>query len=218
KNWKLTIVSDGQAAVDAVSQNHFDLVLMDVQMPEIDGLAATRKIRQLSGERKHPLPIIGMTAYALSGDRERCLAAGMDDYLSKPIKPELFYTVVERHLARSAASDREEAFASSLNQVFDQNLEKNRSLMVDMAKDFLADYPELLKKLHSSVEHEEWRDMERLAHNLKSVVGFFNAEKAYALARDLEFAARDKDLSRIAPVFQALEEELQKVQTKLLEI
>src|SRR5690606_23530616 len=75
KNWKLTLVSDGQAAIDAVAQGDFDLVLMDVQMPEVDGLQATRTIRQLNRERGRDIPVIGMTAHAMAGDRERCLAA-----------------------------------------------------------------------------------------------------------------------------------------------
>jgi signal transduction histidine kinase/CheY-like chemotaxis protein/HPt (histidine-containing phosphotransfer) domain-containing protein len=218
KNWKLTIVSDGQAAVDAVARTHFDLVLMDVQMPEVDGLSATRKIRKLSVERNPPLPIIGMTAYAMSGDRERCLAAGMDDYLSKPIKPELFYAVVERHLERLSPTFTEASGTNDLSHAFDQNLQKNRALMVAMAKDFLADYPEILEKLQLSVDRKECRNLELLAHNLKSVVGFFNADKAYCLARDLEYAAREGDLHRTEELFLALEQELKQVRKILMVI
>jgi two-component system, sensor histidine kinase and response regulator len=218
KNWKLTIVSDGQAAVDAVARTHFDLVLMDVQMPEVDGLSATRKIRKLSVERNPPLPIIGMTAYAMSGDRERCLAAGMDDYLSKPIKPELFYTVIERHLERQAPKLTEASSINDLSHAFDQNLQKNRSLMVAMAKDFLADYPEILEKLQLNVDQKQCRNLELLAHNLKSVVGFFNADKAYCLARDLEHAAREGDLRRTEELFFALEQELKQVRKILMVI
>jgi CheY-like chemotaxis protein len=80
------VVGDGRAAVDAVGSGQFDLVLMDVQMPEMDGLEATRQIRSAWPDRR--LRIVGLTANAMAGDREACLAAGMDDYVSKPIRPE----------------------------------------------------------------------------------------------------------------------------------
>lgn len=218
KNWKLTIVSDGKAAVEAVAKSYFDLVLMDVQMPEIDGLSATRKIRQLSLTRSRPLPIIGMTAYAMSGDRERCLASGMNDYLSKPIRPELFYAVVERHLEVQSPDSGDATREQGLNQTFDQNLQKNRALMVDMAKDFLADCPEILEKLQLSIAQKECSEIEILAHNLKSVVGFFNADKAYNLARELETAARLGNVPRTEELLPLLEQELAHMRTLLTAI
>jgi len=89
-------VGNGQEALDALLHQHFDLVLMDVQMPEMDGFEATAAIReheQYSGSR---MPIIAMTAHAMQGDRERCLAAGMDDYVVKPMKPADLYAAIER--------------------------------------------------------------------------------------------------------------------------
>jgi CheY-like chemotaxis protein len=88
-------VGDGQAAVDAVEAGAYDVVLMDVQMPELDGLEATRRIRARWPDR--PIRIIGLTANAMAGDREACLAAGMDDYVSKPIRPE----ELERAIAKA---------------------------------------------------------------------------------------------------------------------
>jgi GAF domain-containing protein/DNA-binding response OmpR family regulator len=88
------VVGDGQAAVDAVENGTYDVVLMDVQMPELDGLEATRRIRQRWPER--PMRIVGLTANAMAGDREACLAAGMDDYVSKPIRPEELEAAIAR--------------------------------------------------------------------------------------------------------------------------
>jgi two-component system sensor histidine kinase/response regulator len=86
---------DGRRAVDAVLKNHYDLVLMDVQMPRMDGLEATAQIRFREGSSRHT-PIIGLTANALSSDRERCLGAGMDDYLSKPVSNERLRTAISQ--------------------------------------------------------------------------------------------------------------------------
>ena len=90
------VAQDGQQALDAVRQQDFDLVFMDVQMPVMDGLQATQPIRKLPDPKKARLPIIAMTAHALKGDAERCLAAGMDGYISKPVKGEELIELVER--------------------------------------------------------------------------------------------------------------------------
>jgi PAS domain S-box-containing protein len=93
---KVTVVPDGRQAVEALERGSFDLVLMDVQMPELDGYAATAEIRRRENESGGHIPIVAMTAHAMKGDREKCLAAGMDDYVSKPIYPEELYRTIER--------------------------------------------------------------------------------------------------------------------------
>ena len=92
----IEIAENGRQALERLGQQDFDVVLMDVQMPEMDGFQATAAIRKLDDAKKARLPIIAMTAHALKGDRERCLAAGMDGYLSKPIKKEDLIETVER--------------------------------------------------------------------------------------------------------------------------
>ncbi|MBI1301751.1 MAG: response regulator [Alphaproteobacteria bacterium] len=102
--YSYAVETDGQGALQAIKKESFDLVLMDVQMPGIDGYEATHFIRQWEeeeGNGRH-LPIIGMTAHALIGDRERCLAVGMDDYIAKPFHPEDFREKIQKHLALSA--------------------------------------------------------------------------------------------------------------------
>jgi signal transduction histidine kinase/ActR/RegA family two-component response regulator len=98
---KVTVVADGRAAVAAVKNQQFDIVLMDVQMPEMSGFEATRLIREHEKHTGKHLPIIALTAHAMSGDRENCLESGMDDYISKPIKPEVVFEIVETAFAES---------------------------------------------------------------------------------------------------------------------
>ena len=93
QNWQVTAVPNGKAALDLVQRENFDLVLMDVQMPEMDGLEATRQIRIKEKAGQH-IPIIGLTAHALRGDRETCLTAGMDAYITKPIDPSALYQTI----------------------------------------------------------------------------------------------------------------------------
>lgn len=101
--YSVEAVENGKLAVDALKQSEYDLVLMDVQMPEMNGFEATQAIREMEGDRRHT-PIIAMTAHAMKGDRERCLKAGMDDYVSKPIEPEQLSKVIEKFSVKTAVS------------------------------------------------------------------------------------------------------------------
>jgi len=96
RNHEVTIVGDGREALAALEKDHFDLVLMDVQMPGVDGLQATAAIREKEQSSAGHLPIIAMTAHAMKGDRERCLAAGMDGYVPKPIRPSELFREIQR--------------------------------------------------------------------------------------------------------------------------
>ncbi len=213
KNWNLTLVSDGQAAVDAVAQRDFDLILMDVQMPEVDGLQATRAIRRMGEERGRYIPVVGMTAQAMTGDRERCLAAGMDEYLAKPIRPEVFYEVVEHFLRQAVVSD--EGHEGRKTGAGKREAEK-ANLLADMAREFLRDFPKTLENLGRSKARGDRRELEMLAHNLKSVVGFFQAEEAMALARQLEICAREDRLTDAENLFAELEESLRNLREELI--
>ena len=95
RNYSVDVVNNGKEAVKAALRQHYDIILMDVQMPVMDGYEATQKLRAKLSPKEH-IPIIAMTAHAMKGDREKCLLAGMDDYISKPIKPDDLYAMLEK--------------------------------------------------------------------------------------------------------------------------
>ena len=95
--YSVDIASNGKEAIEAVKNNTYDLILMDCQLPEMDGYEATKEIRKLEGNKRHT-PIIAMTAHALEGDKEKCLMAGMDDYISKPVRKEKLEEVLKKWL------------------------------------------------------------------------------------------------------------------------
>jgi two-component system sensor histidine kinase/response regulator len=102
RGYSVTIAGDGVRALEAWKRESFDLVLMDVQMPEMGGFEATRRIREMEAPTGRHLPIIALTAHAMKGDRERCLEAGMDDYLPKPIQQKALFEAIERIAVLSA--------------------------------------------------------------------------------------------------------------------
>ncbi|EKD38127.1 MAG: hypothetical protein ACD_75C00853G0002 [uncultured bacterium] len=104
EGWKVTAACDGREALGVYDENAFDLILMDIQMPELDGYETTRTIRRNEDRTGRHVPIIAMTAYAVKGDREKCLAAGMDGYISKPVRPDQLRAEIERVLQHQYSS------------------------------------------------------------------------------------------------------------------
>jgi len=101
KNFDVTIVENGLKIFDVLEQSNYNIILMDIQMPVMDGLEATAIIREIEkGTGKH-IPIIGITAYAVKADREKCLSAGMDDYLAKPFVKEEFYNMIDKYIEKT---------------------------------------------------------------------------------------------------------------------
>lgn len=116
KGYGITIVENGQEAVDIYEDDRFDLILMDIQMPIMNGLTATTKIRE---KAKVSIPIIALTAYAIKGDREKFLKKGMDDYISKPIDIDEFYKILQKHLVKQNKDD------SSIQKILNKLMTKD---------------------------------------------------------------------------------------------
>jgi CheY-like chemotaxis protein/HPt (histidine-containing phosphotransfer) domain-containing protein len=206
RGWRLAMVETGREALAILGHERFDLVLMDVQMPDMDGLEATRKIRGREGASGGHLAILGLTAHARAEDRAKCLAAGMDDYLAKPLDPKAFYEVVERLLG--SAATRADAAGEDDFAGLARALEEPDSLVRDLARDFLDDLDEELRSLESALEAGDGTEIERRAHGLKSVVGLFHAQTAFDLCRQLEALGADGRIPEARSTYARLHEEL----------
>jgi CheY-like chemotaxis protein len=189
RGWTVQTAANGDEAVAAWRQGGIDLILMDVQMPEVDGFQATRLIRAEERSLAGRTPIIGLTAHAMKGDREECLEAGMDDYVPKPVRAEALYATVEHWLPGGGGAP-----AINLNDAL-QAVNSDRGFLADLAAQFTRDYPASKANLQAALDRQDWQQVERIAHSLKSVVGIFCANKAAALLQKLEDAAERRGLT-----------------------
>jgi len=207
----VTVVGDGQAALTALAQESFDLVLMDIQMPVLDGLEATTTIRAQEKTQGTHVPIIAMTAHAMRGDRERCLAAGMDGYVCKPIKAEDLSAAIE-----SLLHDTPQPEAPAVEPPIDflaalSNVDGDKALLVDMVEAFLLDSPKQLVELRDAIGTRDAERTARVAHSLKGALSYFGVQTAYALASQLETMGRRAELDGASCALQQLEQELEQI-------
>jgi signal transduction histidine kinase/CheY-like chemotaxis protein/HPt (histidine-containing phosphotransfer) domain-containing protein len=214
----VTIANDGQQALALLQHAKFDLALMDVQMPVMDGLETTATIRKQEATSGNHLPIIAMTAHALQGDRDRCLAAGMDAYLSKPIQAAQLTELVER---MTSPGSREKVVASTAAAVFDRaealnRLQGDEGLLEELVGLFLKDSPEQLANIRRSIEHRDFTGLERGAHSLKGSVANLGAHRAFDIAFELEKTARGGEVAECSRLSTALETEMENLKPELL--
>jgi CheY-like chemotaxis protein/HPt (histidine-containing phosphotransfer) domain-containing protein len=205
----VTVADNGQSALERLAQHRFDLVLMDMMMPVLDGLEATRQFRRTElGSRT---PIVAMTANVMPGDRERCIQAGMDDYISKPITTaELqrvlsrFARVVPEAQTLSAASCHVEVLSESdgrADVLFDYATalrDVDQDVVEIIADVFVAQWPKDVLKMTQALENDDRESLLQVAHALKGTLGMFGAIPAVALASELEgLASLGEDLGKV---------------------
>lgn len=198
---RVTTVANGTAAVRAVQQESFDMVLMDVQMPEMNGLEATRAIRTWERGRGVRVPIVALTAHAMKGTREDCLQAGMDDYLSKPIQMPELIRVLEKVIVRP--KDETPAFdpAPLLRRIGD-----DEELFRDLIQLFQEECPQTIETIRFALEMGNASSLEQAAHLLKGSASNFAASEVVNAAQRLETLAHSGDLVEAANVFPVLEQ------------
>jgi PAS domain S-box-containing protein len=210
---RVTVVENGFLAVQAAQSQGFDCILMDVQMPVMGGYEATRLIRshEAASGQAH-VPIIALTANAMSGDTEKCLEAGMDFYLSKPVNSKRLFEVVEK-LALQQVPSRvdvpEQPEERGTGSVDMPNLmaqtEGDVDLAADLARMFLAEFDGRLEAVVAAAEARDGTALEDAAHALKGMIGVFSKGQAFMAVRDLDAAAKLDDFSCTAPLCRQLQ-------------
>jgi len=218
------IVPDGSQAIEAVGKKAYAAILMDCQMPGVDGLEATRRIREreiAAGSRR--IPIIALTAEAIAGDREKCLAAGMDGYVSKPINAKDLFTTLASLVGRDAeapcsasppASASEPPTASNAQSIVPIDVEallvrcmRDAAFATRLLEKFGQRACEDVERLRAGVASGDAAGTGRLAHNLKSVAAHVSAEKLRAIAFEIEQAGGRRDLQFMEKQLTLLEDE-----------
>jgi len=203
-NHQITLVENGRQALDTLYNDSFDIVLMDVQMPEMDGLTATKEIRNLKSKIRR-IPIIAMTAHAIKGDRERCLEAGMDEYVSKPIDSDKLFDAIETLTRTSGASDRAQDESAKLDkEMLLKAFDGDWSFLKEVVEVFLSDYPRLLDNLRRAFEQNDSDTLMRAAHSLKGMLKNFQAETAAEVAFELEKKGQAESFDGVPEVIDNL--------------
>ncbi len=204
----VAVAETGFETLALLGNGNFDLILMDIQMPELGGLEATRMIREAeSGSGRH-IPIVAMTANAMQGDRERCLEAGMDGYISKPLAREELAAIVRGYTGPVEAETAQPAPAAA----FDYQTALGRAdseIISIIAEPFMADAAERLVATEQALASRERLTLQREAHTVKGLAGNFNAEPLVQLARELEMLAEKADWSELDKLAAAMCAELQ---------
>ena len=213
---EVVAVRTGREALEAMDQGRFDVVLMDVEMPEMDGLEATRRIRERPRERGGETPIIGLTAHAMQGDREIGLAAGMSDYVSKPVRMGDLIAAVDRNSSIQTAPTLRETTDKSVDlNGFLEFVGADEAVAEEIVAVFLEDLPGRVESLQEALERSDATAVSRAAHALKGSLSTFGARRAQQLAASLEAAGQDGRLDSAAPTFAQLLEELGRVREDL---
>lgn len=204
---KITLANNGREAIDKLEVESFDVVLMDIQMPTVDGYQATATIRQMEDPERAGVPIIAMTAHAMKGDAGRCIEQGMNDYISKPIDSRRLIELVELWGASSSEngdtggtdSEMPSKLESGTRKVADfdnalKRMDGNRQLLNDLIDFLRADMPELIAKIEIGVASEDVPSVRRAAHSIKGLAANFDAERVMELAVSIEAAAANGNL------------------------
>jgi PAS domain S-box-containing protein len=214
--------SNGKEALAALERERFDLVLMDVQMPEMNGFEATALIREKERTTGGRMPIVALTAHAMKGDRERCLESGMDDYLAKPIRSADLYKVIENQV-RPLQNENTEFTggpSGSIEPAFDRpallaNIGGDSELLEEIVGLFLADAPRRVSAIREAVANRDGTSLRFAAHALRGSAANFRAGAVVDAARRLEAAGSNGNLEEAEQVLAELESEMERLTPQL---
>jgi signal transduction histidine kinase/CheY-like chemotaxis protein/HPt (histidine-containing phosphotransfer) domain-containing protein len=209
----IMLADNGRTAVDLYHLERPDLILMDVQMPGLDGIDATREIRATEEQTGRRTPIVAMTAHAMSGDSARCLSAGMDTYLAKPLSKELLLRTIEAMIKQEndPAGARRPGASPFDRATLLKNLDGNIELLARVTALFKDNAPAYLAQMRQAIDQQDGAVLQRSAHTLLSSFELFGAYRARDLARSLQTAGRSKDFEEADSLLIELEQETERI-------
>ncbi len=241
----VVVANNGKLAAEMALTQDFDLILMDVQMPEMDGMQATALIRKQQQQTGVRVPIVAMTAHAMKGDRDRCLAAGMDDYLSKPIRPKQLFekiaevlgaaqtasespscnsdvptALAESDEATAAVGDQENATPSACETInwsmALRGVNGDESLLKAVIDEFLKESPKLISEMHKALDEQDAKSFRRAAHTMKSSLRYVGCPGASRAASELEQLGKTEDLTPAPAAVNLLKGQLERLRPALV--
>ncbi len=196
---EVTLAKDGLEAYEKFRKGNFDLVLMDIQMPVMDGFEATSRIRNHEKSHGTHIPIIAMTAHALKGDEERCLAAGMDDYISKPINFQKLLSIIPGNVNLKGDKRRKTEALQTENELNYYHLMKqfggNAQLLSEMISSFLEESTIQVEDIKQGIDDNNYEKVASIAHSLKGSLGIFTQKEPYKLLLEIESYAKTKNVA-----------------------
>ncbi|MBZ0258610.1 response regulator, partial [bacterium] len=231
------IASDGKEAIQGFRSSLFDAILMDCQMPVMDGYQAATQIRQLENESPETsrIPIIAVTAHAIKGDKEKCIEAGMDDYISKPFTLEQLEEKLHQWVEDPQTPEMESKQSSSTepteaNEPEPNNLDlsmwdkiqalqsdPNDTLLHDVMENYVNDAQKAIQNLQTSIQNNEAKSIESIAHTLKSSSANVGAMRLSLYCKELEFNSHNNSLENASELYQAIANEYATVKERILE-
>ncbi len=210
RGWTVREAANGREALAALEAEEFDVVLMDVQMPDLDGLEATRILRERERERGGHVPVVGLTAHAMKGDRELCLAAGMDGYVAKPVEAAELYGAVEEGLSRRVPRPTGPPAAVDLTPLL-AGLRNSWGTVGKLVRSFETTGPQTLATLRAALEEGDRAALEFAAHKLRGSANIFGAKRLCDLAARAEELGRAGNLGPATSVVEEIEREAARV-------
>ncbi|MBF0475832.1 MAG: response regulator [Deltaproteobacteria bacterium] len=223
RNHSVVVAENGRKALTAVAQGRFDLILMDIQMPEMDGLEATAIIRE--GEKKtgSHIPIVAMTAHAMKGDKEKYLDAGMDAYISKPFNSEHLFGTIERLTHRASTPLQAVPEQTDQRAVFDPKsfiarVFSDPELVTELVAMFLDSCPRSIDSIRDAIRRADGPELEHSAHFFKGTVGNFSAMPAFDLALKLEKMGQRQDFTGAEETLVLLEKQIAQLKPALIKL
>jgi PAS domain S-box-containing protein len=215
----VTIAGNGEEALHALEKEVFDIVLMDVEMPVMNGLDATRLIREQEEATGAHVPIVAMTAHAMTGDRDRCLRAGMDGYISKPVTGKELFAAIDKCIPRKIENEPGRCPNLCIDQPrLMERMGGDVELLRELIDIFSQEWPKILAKMKDAVATNEPEVLQREAHTLKGSVGNFTADEAAKAATQVEAMAKRRDMAAAEEALAVLERELIRVSDSLAHI